>query len=134
MTEAAALRAQGEHLARELFGTAEGDLAGLPLDDGDDLTRELVTWVFGYLLKEQPHLTIREKVLCLISMCTVRSHMDMLRRWIPAARNAGCTREEVHETMVTMLVYGGWPATRLALEVLAEVWPRTGELKTANFG
>jgi len=123
MTTAAALRAQGEELARELFGTPEGDLAGLPLDNGDDLTQELVTWVFGYLFKEQPQLSVKQKLLCLISMCTVRSQADMLRRWIPAARNAGCTREEVRETMVTMLVYGGWPATRLALEVLAEVWP-----------
>lgn len=117
------LHAQGRALAKELFGNYSGDVFDLPLPPGDDLSRELVTWVLGYLMAERKELTVREKVLCLISMCTVRSQYATLDRWVVAAHNAGCTRDEVQETIVTVLVYGGWPAARGALETLARRWP-----------
>lgn len=123
MTQKDKLFSQGERLAEELFGSALGDVFDLPLPTGDDLGRELTTWIFGYLLEERKELTVREKVLCIISMCTVRSQYDMLGRWVVAAHKAGCTRLEVQETIITMLVYGGWPAARGALEVLARQWP-----------
>lgn len=125
MNEGKRLLTQGEALALELFGNKRGDVADLPLDVQDDLPTELVTWLFGYLLTERKALTLREKLLCLVAMATVRSQVDMLRRWLPAARKAGCKREEVRETMITMLVYGGWPSTRVSLETLAQVWPDT---------
>jgi len=123
MSEGERLSTQGEALAEKLFGNKLGDVADLALPAGDDFPKEIVTWLFGYLLSERKHLTLEQKLLCLISMCTVRRDIDMLRRWIPAAREAGCSREVVRETMITMLVYGGWPAARASLEVLAEVWP-----------
>lgn len=117
------LYSQGERLASELFGNELGDVFDLPLAEGDDLARELTTWVFGYLFEERKELTLREKVLCIISMCTVRSQYDMLDRWVIAAHKAGCARLEVQETIVTVLVYGGWPAARHALETLNRRWP-----------
>lgn len=132
MKEGKELLAQGEKLALELFGDAKGDVGDLPLGPTDDLPTELVTWLFGYLLSERTQLTLREKLLCLIAMCTVRGFTDMLERWLPAARKAGCSRDEVRETMVTMLVYGGWPTARMALETLDAVWPASGDATTTT--
>ena len=114
---------QGQVLAQELFDNEKGDIADAPLPAGDDLPDVLTTWLFGYLLKERTQLDVKTKVLLIIAMATAGNQEDMLRRWIPAARKAGCDRTEVQETMVTLLVYAGWPASRRALEVLACEWP-----------
>lgn len=117
------LFAQGRQLATELFGRPDGDFFDIPLPEGDDLKDTLVTWLFGYLLKERTQLTVRTKALAIVAMCTATCQSEMLERWIPAARNAGCTRVEVQETIVTMLVYAGWPAARNGLDILARAWP-----------
>ena len=114
---------QGQELAQHLFGNTRGDVADTLMLSGDDeLPETLVTWLYGYLLKERSQLDVKTKLLCLIAMYTATNQDEMIRRWIPAARNAGCTRLELQETMVTMLVYAGWPAARRALEILASEW------------
>ncbi len=114
---------QGKELAEQLFGNAHGDVGDIPIDPKDDLPDVLVTWLFGYLLKERTQLDVKTKVLSLIAMCTATNQEDMLERWIPAARKAGCTRLELQETMVTMMIYAGWPAARRGLNILASQWP-----------
>lgn len=111
--------------ATELFGTPEGDLTGLPVDPNDPFTKELVTWVFGYLFTERSLIPTKTKVLALIAMCAALGRYDMLRRWLTAARNSGSTREEVQEAILTMTMYGGWPSARESLEVLDKNWPIT---------
>lgn len=117
------LYAKGRALALELFGSENGDLAGVPLNGDDDLSRELVTWVFGYLFCERSLVPVKTKVLSLIAMSTAIGQKDMVRRWLTAAYNCGATRTEVQEVIVNTAIYGGWPAAREALEVLAANWP-----------
>lgn len=114
---------QGQELAQQLFGSPRGDITDEVLSAGDDLPDVLVTWLYGYLLKDRTQLDLRVKLLCLIAMYTATNQDEMVRRWIPAARNAGVSRVELQETMVTMLVYAGWPASRRALEILQVEWP-----------
>jgi alkylhydroperoxidase/carboxymuconolactone decarboxylase family protein YurZ len=123
MSEFHPLYTQGQELATQLFGNPGGDFADIPFGPEDDMEKTLVTWLFGYLLKERSELPLRVKVLSIIAMSTATSQHDMLKRWIPAARNAGCARREVQETIITMIVYAGWPAARSALEILRGSWP-----------
>ncbi len=110
--------------AKELFGNSQGDFAGTPLlDPNDDLIEQLVCWVYGYLLEEKSSLTKREKVLCVIAMSTVTNQLDMVKTWLTAAKNIGCSRREVQEAILTMAMYGGWPPARRALEVVEKHWP-----------
>ena len=113
---------QGQELAQQLFGDPRGDVADTILIGKDDLPDVLVTWLYGYLLKDRTQLDVKTKVMCLIAMYAATNQDEMIRRWIPAARNAGCTRLELQETMVTMMIYAGWPAARRALEILASEW------------
>lgn len=114
---------QGQELAMQLFGNPLGDFSDLPINASDDFSKEMVTWVFGYLLKERSKLPIRVKVLGIIAMSVAIGQYDMLKRWLPAAKNSGCTRQEVHEAIITMVIYAGWPTGRKGLEILAEHWP-----------
>lgn len=114
---------KARELAMQLFGTASGDLADLAVSADDDLSKELVTWVFGYLFGVRSLVPVKTKVLSIIAMSTAIGQNDMVRRWLVAARNSGATRTEVQEVIVNTAIYGGWPAAREALNVLALHWP-----------
>jgi 4-carboxymuconolactone decarboxylase len=117
------LYSKGCELATLLFGTPDGDFADLPISPDDDFRKEMVTWLFGYLFTERSLIPLKEKVLVLIAMSVASGCQNMVRRWIGAARNASCTRLEVQETILTMVLYGGWPVARDSLDILAQEWP-----------
>jgi 4-carboxymuconolactone decarboxylase len=123
MTQSSQLYQEGRELALQLFGDPDGDLTGTPISLDDDFKKEMVSWVFGYLLKERSLVPIKTKVLAIVAMCAATGQIDMLRRWLLAARNSGNTRTEVQEAILTMAMYGGWPKSREALTVFAEEWP-----------
>ena len=113
---------KGAELATRLFGTSDGDFADIPIAANDDFRKEMVTWVFGYLFTERSLIPLKAKVLAVIAMSIAAGHQTMFRRWITAARNVGCSRLELQETVLTMAVYAGWPVAYDALNVLAEEW------------
>lgn len=118
------LYAKACELAVRLFGTPLGDFADTPIAADDDFLKEMVTWLYGYLFTERSLIPLRTKVLAVIAMSVTIGRQNMARRWIGAARNIGCSRLEVQETILTVALYGGWPVARDALDVLAETWPR----------
>lgn len=124
MQNSRSLYQQGQELASELFGNPIGEFNETYLPPEDDLDKTLTTWFYGYLFKENSQLPVNVKVLCVITMCTAIGQYQMLKHWIPAAKKAGCTRLEVQEAIITMIVYAGWPAAQGALKVLAENWPQ----------
>lgn len=114
---------KAKELAIQLFGTASGDLSDLPVSPDDDLSKELVAWVFGYLFGVRSLVPVKTKVLSIIAMSAAIGQNDMVRRWLVAARNSGATRTEVQEVILNTAIYGGWPAAREALGILALHWP-----------
>ncbi|KRB83500.1 carboxymuconolactone decarboxylase family protein [Noviherbaspirillum sp. Root189] len=123
MTQYSQLYQQGRDLATQLFGDPDGDLTGMPDGLDDDYKKEMVSWVFGYLLTERSLVPLKTKVLSIVAMSAVYGQYDMMRRWLIAAKNSGNTRVEVQEAIITMSMYGGWPRAREALTIFAESWP-----------
>jgi len=122
MTESKEFR-KGVDLAKRLFGDERGEFKDLPtLSPDDDLPDELVTYVYGYLLQERPHLDIRLRLLCAISMLTCMQREDMLADWIQAALKYGISKEEIREVIIMMSIYAGWPVTRRGLIVADKVF------------
>ena len=117
------LPARAEEMAVRLFGDPRGDMAALPMPDGDGFAKDVSMWVFGYLFVERNLIPVRAKVLAIIAMCVVKGRMAMARRWMGAARTIGCSRLEVQEALVTTALYGGFPVAQDALAILAEIWP-----------
>jgi 4-carboxymuconolactone decarboxylase len=112
-----------QDMAQRLFDNPYGDFDDLPLPEGDDFRKEMVTWVFGYLFVERNLIPLRAKVLAVIAMSTAIGRVAMVRRWIGGARRIGCSRLEIQEAIITTALYGGWPAAREALGELTQSWP-----------
>jgi 4-carboxymuconolactone decarboxylase len=115
--------ATAKEMAQRLFGNPDGDFDDILLPEGDDFRKQMVTWVFGYLFTERNLIPVRVKVLSVIAMSTAIGRIQMVKRWIGAARRIGCERVEVQETIITAALYGGWPVAREALGALSEEWP-----------
>lgn len=121
MTEESAIYKKGVKLAKEMFGSESGEFGNLPLAEGDDLDKELVSYLYGYLMQERPGLDMRLKCLSAISMLTVLQREDMLVDWVKTALKQGCTKEEVREVIVSMGIYAGWPVARRGLIVTGKL-------------
>lgn len=121
MTKNSAIYQKGAKLAKELFGSPGGEFGNLPLAEGDDLDKELVSYLYGYLMQERPGLDMRLKLLSAISMLTVLQREDMLADWVKAALKHGCTKEEIREVIVSMGIYAGWPVARRGLVVTGKL-------------
>ena len=123
MTDNSALYEAARKTATQLFGTPDGDLTDLPMDPQDPWSKEMISWVFGYLFGERDAIPLKAKVLAIIAMSSASGRHDMLERWLTAAKNTGSSYEEVQDVILTTAIYGGWPVARDSLNVLTKHWP-----------
>jgi alkylhydroperoxidase/carboxymuconolactone decarboxylase family protein YurZ len=74
------------------------------------------------MLQDGPVLPLRTKLLTAVAMATALREDDTIERWVGACKRFGLTREEVQEAVLTTLIYGGLPGTRLALRCIENAW------------
>jgi 4-carboxymuconolactone decarboxylase len=87
-----------------------------------DFTKYVVEFAFGDVLS-RPGLDVRTRELCTVSALTAMGTApSQLRFHIQAALNVGCTREQVLETIMQMVLYAGFPAALNALYAAKEVF------------
>jgi 4-carboxymuconolactone decarboxylase len=91
----------------------------------NNLAKELSLFITGrmYAREKIPHKT---RQLITVASLTVLCRKDELKLHIHAALNVGCSPEEISETIFQTFVYGGMPATNLALETLKSVLEEKG--------
>jgi len=86
-------------------------------DIAPDMVKYLMEFVFGEI-SSRPGLDIA-------SLATLGTAPNQLKVHIKGALNCGCTREEIVEVLMQILVYAGFPAAltglRLAKEVFKEI-------------
>ncbi|GBC62407.1 4-carboxymuconolactone decarboxylase [Desulfonema ishimotonii] len=89
------------------------------------LARDLSLFITGqmYAREKIPHPT---RQLVTVAALTVLSRPDELKLHIQAALNVGCTPQEVAEVIFQTAVYGGVPATNVALKTLKTVLEEKG--------
>ena len=89
------------------------------------LARELALFITGkmYAREKLPHPT---RQLITVAALTVLGRVDELKLHIQAALNVGCRAEDVAETIFQTAVYGGVPATNVALKTLRDVLKARG--------
>lgn len=96
------------------------------------LARDLSLFITGqmYAREKLPHPT---RQLVTVAALTVLSRLEELKLHIEAALNAGCSPQEIAETIFQTAIYGGVPATNQALKTLRTVlqekdmWPLSNE-------
>lgn len=105
-------------------GAAERTKASLN-DIAPDMVRYMMEFVFGEI-SARPGLGMKAReITAVASLATLGTAPTQLKVHIKGALNCGCTREEIVEVLMQVLVYAGFPAAltgiRLAKEVFAEI-------------
>lgn len=94
-----------------------------------DMARFVVEFPYGDIYS-RPGLDLKTRELITIaSLTTLGFGGDELRAHVHNALNAGCSKDEIIETMMQMSVYAGFPAALHALEIAREVCVERGLLK-----
>ena len=114
--EARAMKEDNDRYKRGLAKLAEMDpqvaqrVADSLADVAPDFARYVVEFPFGDIFS-RPGLDLRTRELITIAALTAIGHAQpQLKGHIQLAIKAGCSREEITETIMQMAVYAGFPA------------------------
>jgi len=87
-----------------------------------DFRRYVIEYAFGDIFS-RPALDLRTRELITVAALTaIGTAAAQLKFHLRAARNVGCTREEIVETIMQMSVYAGFPAALNGLFAAKEVF------------
>ncbi len=94
-------------------------------DIAPDMVRYMMEFVFGEI-SSRPGLDMKSREIAAVAaLAALGTAPNQLKIHIKGALNCGCTREEVVEVLIQVLVYAGFPATlnglRLAKEAFQEI-------------
>lgn len=91
-----------------------------------ELAKDLSLFITGqmYAREKIPHTT---RQLVAIACLTVLSKPEELKLHIHAALNVGCRPQEIAEVIFQSAIYGGVPATNVALKTLRLVLQEKGQ-------
>ena len=81
----------------------------------------VVDFVFGDIFS-RPGLDLRTRELITVAALTALGQAPQLKAHMQLAVGAGCSREEIVETVIQMAVYAGFPAALNGLAVAKEVF------------
>ena len=94
-------------------------------DIAPDMVRYMMEFVFGEI-SSRPGLEMKSReITAMAALAALGTAPNQLKIHIKGALNCGCTRDEVVEVLIQVLVYAGFPAAlngiRLAKEVFQEI-------------
>lgn len=91
-----------------------------------DMARLVIEFPYGDIYS-RPGLDLRTRELITIASITTLGYApQQLKAHIANALNAGCTKDEIVETIMQMAVYAGFPAALNALFATQEVFEKQG--------
>lgn len=95
-------------------------------DIAPDFARLLIEFPFGDIYS-RPGLDLRTRELAVVAALTALGNAaPQLKVHIHAARNVGCSEQEIVEVIMQMAVYAGFPAALNGLFAAKEVFAKNG--------
>lgn len=124
---------RGRARLAEVDGPAGLEIVAALSRDFPDFARYLVEYPFGDVYS-RPGLGLRERELAVVAaLAALGNAGPQLRVHLEAALHVGCTPIELHEVLVQISVYAGFPAALNGLAALREVLQHRGvELPLAS--
>ena len=123
MTTRASLRAQGEAMRLQLFGTqAQQVPAGLSAPGFLDFLAETefgIVWC-------RPGLALPERMLCTLATLASVQRPTALTRYVGAALNIGLDPRAIQEALIQIGIYAGFAASEEALAIADQVFAARG--------
>lgn len=91
-------------------------------DIAPDMVRYLMEFVFGEI-SSRPGLDMKAReITAVASLATLGTAPNQLKVHIKGALNCGCSRDEIVEVLMQVLVYAGFPAALTGLRLAKEVF------------
>lgn len=101
-------------------------------DVSPDMARFVIEFPYGDIYS-RPGLDLKTRELITIaSLVTLGFAAHELKAHVGNALNAGCTQEEITETIMQMSVYAGFPAALNGLFIAGEVFQKKETKKTVR--
>jgi 4-carboxymuconolactone decarboxylase len=112
---------RGEELLRKVDGDKVADnLIARYADLAPDFTRYLVEFAFGEIYAREGDLKQRELV-AISSLATMGGCDSQLETHVHGAFNAGLTKDEIVEAVMTLIPYIGFPKALNAMSIVKRV-------------
>jgi 4-carboxymuconolactone decarboxylase len=115
-------RADGEHSTRRqgraIRERAQGAKAASLGQVLEDLDPALLDWADSFIFGtvwSRPGLEHDERMLVAIASLASLGHISQLRNYLHGALQDGMPEDKIHETLLMLCVYAGFPATLTAL-------------------
>jgi 4-carboxymuconolactone decarboxylase len=89
-----------------------------------ELDPQLAEWADGFIFDEvwgRPGLSQEERMLVASAALAMRGDQDRLRAYLFGALHDGVPARKLHETLLMLCVYGGFPTAIAALTTLRQV-------------
>lgn len=114
---------QGLRILEELHGGQVGEAMVQEMADVcPDFCTMTIEWALGGIMA-RPGLDLATRELLLVASCATRGNAEpQLRAHMESARKLGVSREQMVETLLTLLFYAGGPAIRNALLVVRDIY------------
>jgi len=109
---------------KEVDGQAGENVIESLRDIAPDFARLIIEFPFGDIYS-RPGLDLRTRELAVVAALTAMGNAaPQLKVHIHAARNVGCSEQEIIEVIIQMAVYAGFPAALNGLFAAKEVFAR----------
>lgn len=114
---------RGLRILEELHGGQVGEAMVQEMADVcPDFGTMTIEWALGGIMA-RPGLDLATRELLLVASCATRGNAEpQLRAHMESARKLGVSREQMVETLLTLLFYAGGPAVRNSLLVTRDVY------------
>lgn len=107
---------------KEIDGQAGENVIESLRDIAPDFAQLIIEFPFGDIYS-RPGLDLRTRELAVVAALTAMGNAaPQLKVHIHAARNVGCSEQEIIEVMIQMAVYAGFPAALNGLFAAKEVF------------
>ncbi|BAW31380.1 MAG TPA: carboxymuconolactone decarboxylase family protein [Methanothermobacter sp.] len=112
---------RGLRILYEINRDSYEELKGELEDIAPDFARIVAEFPYGEIYSRGGLDLKTRELITIAALTTLGSATSQLKSHIRGAVNAGCTREEIIETIIQMSVYAGFPAAINALIAAKEI-------------
>lgn len=118
---------RGMSVRRSVLGSVHVDRAEANKTNFDEPFQRFITESAWGAVWSRPGLSKRDRSLITIAMMAVLGHEEELAMHIRATANTGATMLEVREVLLQVAVYGGAPASNIAMRIAKREYARMAE-------
>ena len=114
---------KGQRMLQQLGGgVAKSEVFSIMEEVFPDFWEMTQEWLFGDIWS-RPGLSLRDRTIATMAALQALVCVDELKTYMRYARNIGMSVDEIHEIVMHVANYGGWPSGVNGMVALTETFP-----------